>query len=224
MDKDLAFRLAQDIRIDVEQIIREWWETVILRDLFSSPMGNSLCFKGGTALRLAYGSPRFSEDLDFSMIKKFPFKMFEEEISIIKKRYTELDIRDVADKFYSYIAQYRIKEPWRPLALSVKIEISKRALDKNKRSYGLVNLKSPVSNIEALGNVMTVESIYKEKLEALKTRDQARDLFDIWYLDSILKNLYKPVKNKFEKKILIRDLRKYLPKNYWQVIDTLGGK
>ncbi|MCM8795356.1 MAG: nucleotidyl transferase AbiEii/AbiGii toxin family protein [Candidatus Omnitrophica bacterium] len=224
MDKDLAFKLAQDLKIDIEQIIREWWEMIILRDLFSSSIGSYLCLKGGTALRLAYGSPRFSEDLDFSVIKKFSFKLFEKEISIIEKRYTELGITDIADNSYTYIAQYRIKEFWRPLALSIKIEISKRTVDKKAKPYELVNLKSRVNNVEALGNVMRIESIYKEKLQALETRNEARDLFDIWYLSGVLNKPFSPVRNKFKKRILVRDLRKYLPKNYWKVIDILGGR
>lgn len=221
MDRGLAARLSQEIRIDIEQILREWWEIVILRDIFSSAIGDTLIFKGGTALRLAYGSPRFSEDLDFSRIKNFSFESFRNTISVIQKRYSELDIRDVSDKFYTYIAQYRIREPWRPLAFSVKIEVSKRIIKKNEVNYGLMNLTSQVSNIEALGNVMKPETIYKEKLQALTTRNAPRDLFDIWYLSNLFKKPYNPPKKKFEKKMLIRDLRKYLPKNYRKVIETL---
>lgn len=224
MDKDLAVRLSEEIKIDIEQILQEWWEMVILREIFSSPIGNSLIFKGGTALRLAYGSPRFSEDLDFSRINNFSFESFRDTISLIEKRYSELDIRDVSDKFYTYIAQYRIREVWRPLAFSVKIEVSKRTVKKNDAGYELLNLKSQVSNIEALGNVMRIEDIYKEKLRAIETRDAPRDLFDIWYLSNVFRKPYKSPKKKFEKRILVRNLRKYLPKTYWNVIETLGGE
>ncbi len=224
MDRDLANRLSEEVKIDVGQIVREWWEMVILRDLFSSPIGNSLVFKGGTALRLAYGSPRFSDDLDFSIIERIDFNAFKDVISLIEKRYPELDVKDVADKFYTYIAQYRIRELWRPLAFSVKIEVSKREIDKKEKIYELMNLKSQISNIEALGNVMKIENIYKEKLQAMETRNEPRDLFDIWYLCNIFRKPFVPPKNKFEKKELMQNLRKYLPKNYWKVIDTLEGR
>jgi predicted nucleotidyltransferase component of viral defense system len=221
MDKDLADRLSEYLKIDVEQILREWWEMILLRDLFASPMGGNLVFKGGTALRLAYGSPRFSEDLDFSTIKRVSFKIFKDTIVLIEKKYPELGIRDVADKFYTYIAQYRIKEPWRSRALSVKIEVSKREIGKKQKVYDLMNLKSEVSNVEALGNVMKIENVYKEKKQALKTRNAPRDLFDFWYLSNRLREPYNPPKNKFEKQILVMNLRKYLPKNYWKAIDAL---
>jgi predicted nucleotidyltransferase component of viral defense system len=159
--------------------------------------------------------------LDFSRIKDFPFTSFKAAISDIERKYSELDIRDVTDKFYTYIAQYRIKEPWRPIALSVKIEVSKRIIKKDEKIYELINLKSPVSNVEALGNVMRAENIYKEKMQAIETRDQPRDLFDLWYLSNLFKKPYNPPTDKFEKRVLVRDLRKYLPNNYWKVIDTL---
>ena len=86
MDKTLAARLSGEMKIDIEQIVREWWEVVLLRDIFSSPVGDKLFFKGGTALRLAYGSARFSDDLDFSLIKPFSFKSFKENLSYIQKK------------------------------------------------------------------------------------------------------------------------------------------
>lgn len=224
MDRHLVDSLSRYVGIDMGQILREWWEVIILRDLFASPIGGNIVFKGGTALRLAYGSPRFSDDLDFSMIKKIPFESFNKVILLIRKKYPELGIRDVADKFYTYIAQYTIKEPWRPLAFSVKIEISKRLIDKKEKVYDLVNLKSQVSNIEALGNVMKIENIYKEKMQAIKTRNEPRDLFDIWYLCNVFKKPFNPPKNKFDKKTLVMSLRKYLPRNYWKAIGALGGR
>lgn len=223
MDQYLANSLSKDIGIDVVQIIREWWEMIILRDLFDSPFGNYLVFKGGTALRLAYGSPRFSEDLDFSRIKDFSFESFEKVINDIEKKYEELKIRDCADKFYTFIAQYRVKESWRPMAFSVKIEMSKRIVDEKEKIYNLSMLRSKLSNIEVLGKVIKIDKAYKQKLDAVKTRNAARDVFDIWYLCNTLKIPYKPPKSKLDKKILVRDLRKYLPKKYWKVIDTLGG-
>lgn len=221
MEKELAVRFSEEIRIDAEQILREWWEIVILRDLLSSSIGNNLVFKGGTALRLVYNSPRFSDDLDFSIIKKFPFSSFKENIAAIQKRYSELEIKDVADKFYTYIAQYRIKEPWRPRALSVKIEVSKRDIIGDSARYAIAPIRSQVSNVEALGNVMTKERIYEEKIEALKTRNEPRDLFDFWFLSSVLQKPYEQPNVNFDKKTMVQNLRKYLPNNWWKILDTL---
>ena len=67
MEQSLAQQKSREHQIDLTQVIREYWEIIILKGLYDSPFGRKLIFKGGTALRLAYGSPRFSEDLDFSL-------------------------------------------------------------------------------------------------------------------------------------------------------------
>ena len=69
MEREIAENQAKKLKIDITQLVREFWETVILKGLFESPDGKYLIFKGGTALRLVYGSSRFSEDLDFSLMK-----------------------------------------------------------------------------------------------------------------------------------------------------------
>ena len=46
-------------------ILREYLQYKILQNIFDSMYGKSLCFLGGTALRIVHNSTRFSEDLDF---------------------------------------------------------------------------------------------------------------------------------------------------------------
>lgn len=48
-------------------IIREYAQHLFLSELYQLPGSEKLLFKGGTALRIIYNSPRFSEDLDFSL-------------------------------------------------------------------------------------------------------------------------------------------------------------
>lgn len=48
-------------------IVREYFQHIFLEELYKLPQAEKLLFKGGTALRIVYGSPRFSEDLDFSL-------------------------------------------------------------------------------------------------------------------------------------------------------------
>jgi len=47
-------------------VLREYFQHLFLDTLYREPETKNLLFKGGTALRIIYGSPRFSEDLDFS--------------------------------------------------------------------------------------------------------------------------------------------------------------
>ena len=61
-------KLARQFQTGVfPNIVREYFQHVFLGELYKLPEAEKLLFKGGTALRMIYGSPRFSEDLDFSL-------------------------------------------------------------------------------------------------------------------------------------------------------------
>lgn len=51
-------------------IMREYLQHLFLSYFYQQPQGSEIYFKGGTALRFVYQSPRFSEDLDFSTNKQ----------------------------------------------------------------------------------------------------------------------------------------------------------
>mgnify|MGYP001597635884 CR=1 FL=1 len=48
-----------------KNLLREYLQYKILEIIFASPQGLKMAFLGGTALRIIYEQPRFSEDLDF---------------------------------------------------------------------------------------------------------------------------------------------------------------
>ena len=48
-------------------VVREYTQHLFLSELYRLPGAERLLFKGGTALRIVYECPRFSEDLDFSL-------------------------------------------------------------------------------------------------------------------------------------------------------------
>lgn len=49
-------------------LMREYLQAMVLRSLHESEAFRPLAFVGGTALRFLHGLPRFSEDLDFSLV------------------------------------------------------------------------------------------------------------------------------------------------------------
>src|SRR3989339_2190763 len=99
-------RLAKQYQMSVfPNIIREYFEHVFLAKLYSLPGAEKLLFKGGTALRVVYGSPRFSEDLDFSLFgveqrlaKKFIEDIFVEVLSETSKADIHIEIDDKSDE------------------------------------------------------------------------------------------------------------------------------
>ena len=100
----------------------------------------------------------------------------------------------------------------------MKIEISKR--ETKDYQWELKLLSSPTTVIQVMGQVATLEQIYKDKLACLKGRAKPKDLFDVWYFSEKLKIPYKPMKWS-SKKESVRDLRKYLPMDFWPAIEGL---
>lgn len=219
MERIIAENLAKLLRIDITQIAREYWEILILKGLFDSPEGKHLIFKGGTALRLVYGSPRFSEDLDFSLTRDRLKGKFNILIKKIISPFPELKLTDLEEKYYTYLGEIKVTQDYLPLPFRINIEISKR----QQRGYKseLLIISSPVSTVQCLGRVATIEQLYKDKIVCLKERAKSKDVFDLWYLSQKLKRPYDPDSILIAKKELVRELRKYLTKDFWPIIDRL---
>jgi len=64
LDQILA-QYPEHLRGFRESILKEYLQFKILKSIFDSQYARKLAFLGGTALRIIYGSTRFSEDLDF---------------------------------------------------------------------------------------------------------------------------------------------------------------
>jgi predicted nucleotidyltransferase component of viral defense system len=219
MEQLIAEQKARELKIDKTQVVREYWELIVLKGLYESPFGRYLIFKGGTALRLTYGSPRFSEDLDFSLTKDVLKGKFSSLIKKIIAPFPELSLTDLEEKYYTYLAEIKVTQNYLPFPFRIKIEISKREIKDYQWELKLLN--SPATVIQVIGQVATLSQIYKDKLACLKGRAKPKDLFDLWYVSEIIKIPYTPQKYSLNKKELVRDLRKYLPSDFWPAIEGL---
>ena len=218
MEQAIADQKARELKIDRTHVVREYWELIILKGLYESPFGRYLIFKGGTALRLTYGSPRFSEDLDFSLTKDTLKGKFSSFIKKITSPFSELTQTDLEEEYYTYLAEIKVTQNYLSLPFRIKIEISKR--EAKNYQWELKLLSSPATVIQVMGQVATLEQICKDKLSCLKGRAKPKDLFDLWYVSEKLKIPYTP-KKWSSKKEWVRDLRKYLPKDFWPAIEGL---
>lgn len=221
MEQSLALEFAKKFQISTDRVLREEWELTVLDRLSRCSFSNILVLYGGTALRLAYSSVRFSDDLDFFILKRSDEKEFYSEIKKNFNNVPFLKISDLWSKYYTYLAEFKIKESWYNIPISIKVEISKRQIKNKTKNYELKLLSSPVTNIQVLFNVATIKKIYQDKIKAVKERNYPRDLFDLWFTCQKLNIPYNPQDAKLDKKILVRELRKYLPANFYPVIKEL---
>jgi len=221
MDIYTAKALADRLQTSIDAVVREEYEVLLLKELFESEFGAHFVFKGGTALRLAYGSPRVSEDLDFTAIGDFDVEKFIEFLQRVGKRYPQFVSLEAREKFYTVFALAKIKEDFLSRAFPVKIEISKRKGKLEKDSdYSEKVITSEATPLTVLARVASLEVILREKKDALKNRRAARDVFDYWFINQLLKKEVKPDFSGYDTQQAKGELHRLLPKPYWRLVDS----
>lgn len=221
MDEFIAESLSKKLRIAKEPIIREEYEMIFLQALLASKFHQKLIFKGGTALRLAYNSPRFSEDIDFSLLKTVDSREFVKVVEAASKQLPTVKIKELTEKHFTHFALLQIKEPYLRQAFSLKIEISKRPVKwKEGVDFVVQELRSQIAPLEAVGYVVTLERVFKDKKRMVKERNKARDLFDLWWLGQRLKRKMKIRLKDGQIKKAKSELNQFLPESMRLVVES----
>lgn len=170
--------------------MREYLQALVLRSLHESEAFRCLAFVGGTALRILHSLPRFSEDLDFSLVSGDRYAGMQ-WMSKVK--------RDLAlagfDAHVTWNERKTVHTGWIRLArllneaglsphpqekLSVRVEIDTRPPAGARCERRVVT-----SHVTALLQYYDLPSLMAGKLHAAITRDytKGRDWYDMmWYL------------------------------------------
>jgi len=214
--RNQAQTLSDKLKIDLYSVYREYVQLVVLNELFSLEKSNNLVFKGGTALRLIYASPRFSEDLDFNAnCKPKEVKLIVNELIGQVKQ----EIPNISLKYLASLAGLTAKL-YLPLEISaqdltVKIDFSfrEKISEFNKTT---VKTTLPVASF-ALIQTMKKKEILAKKVGATLTRTKARDIYDLWWLlntgtawdEKLIKKKLKRLGVEYEKKRLRQQISTY---------------
>lgn len=169
-------------------IAREYCQHLFLHAFYQNNEASLLCFKGGTALRLIYKSPRFSEDLDFEHTDKTPYDFNSNDIRLVERILTDTLVRiektNVAirlgeakttgggylTKLFFQLYNRRIE---------VLTEISLRGKDKFRGESTIITSDFfPNYSVVALPR----QNLIGGKLQALESRGKPRDFFDLYYI------------------------------------------
>lgn len=222
MNENQLNEFIKEFGIARDQILREEAEMEILAEFAKNKLSANLVFYGGTALRLVYGSPRFSEDIDLLVIKKTSFVEFKSFITELIKKHSNWTLKDIKDKHQTMFALININDEKLKHAFSIKIEAHKPE-DKPKVETELSLVKSPMSAAEPLLLVPTLKELKRLKELALEGRKKGRDIFDLWYIaQSLRENFSMPKKMpEYKKKEFENELKVFLPKKYYPVINQL---
>lgn len=179
--------LAKQYHMSVfPNMVREYFQHAFLERLYKLPMSEQLLFKGGTALRIIYGSPRFSEDLDFSLfgsargVKEVVETLFVKVLAEIERVGIRVEIGEKSDATsggYFGVATFNLFE-YPPIG--VEINVSAR----NGR-----DIRGEVDNVanDFVSTYTVIHLPQKELVEekifgALRERKKPRDYYDLYYL------------------------------------------
>lgn len=221
MNKQLAEQLSKRLKISTPQIVREEYELIVLNEIFSGSLADKLVFKGGTALRLAYDSPRFSDDLDFSLLKNVKTEDFINVCKEIATNNPNIELVEALKKFNTLFALFKVTDSSISQNFSIKIEVSTRKENlKKDKDYSLIVLKSSVSPVNLIANTFSLEKILSDKLSIEPKR--IRDIFDIWFIKQNLgdKDTKMDFTN-FNKNEVKRELNKLLPVSYRGLVEDV---
>lgn len=194
----------------------------ILAEFAKNKLSAKLVFYGGTALRLVYGSPRFSEDIDLLVMKKTNFAEFKKFVTDLIKKHGNWVSKDIKDKKQTMFALISINDEKLKHAFSVKIEAHKPER-KPKIETELALVKSPMSVAEPLLLVPTLKELQRLKEAALIGRKKGRDIFDLWYIAQLQRESFVLPKKmpEYKKREFENELKVFLPKKYYPVINQL---
>jgi len=167
-------------------IIREYFQHLFLSNLYRTEESQNVMFKGGTALKFIYGSPRFSEDLDFSVFNIEPYKvknfiedLFTKVLLEIERIGIKVDLGpkpgQTKEGYYGD-ASFKIYD-YPPVTVSINVS----ARDERQIAPEIETIPNdfvPTYNLYRLPQELLIE----EKIDALLERKKARDFYDIYYI------------------------------------------
>ncbi len=187
INQETVQKLKTQYQTSELNIIREYFQHLFLSYLYKLEGTENILFKGGTALRIVYGSPRFSEDLDFSVFniephnqEKFTEQLFTEVLVEIEKSGIHVDLGPkpgpTAEGYYGE-ATFKLYDY--PL-VRVEINVSSRNGRKVQGEVDSVaNDFVPTYNLYHLPQEFLVE----EKIfDALLKRKKPRDFYDLYFI------------------------------------------
>ena len=206
-------------------LIREYLQHRFLTYLYQKKDSVFLFFKGGTALRIVFQSPRFSEDLDFS-VSKFSFRKIENLLNDVlvdlERENLKVDISDAKETSGGYFFTSISK------IFDFNISLTLNLIVKKNVSGDMIFVNPELTPPYSV-QILRREDLLKEKLLAVLSRGKSRDFFDLYFifrtqnLRSSLtisveerKKLIKIIENLNKDKIK-KELTPLLPKSFYQV-------
>jgi hypothetical protein len=215
--------LAVKLQTTELNLRREYFQHLFLSYFYQQPATDQIYFKGGTALRIIYNSPRFSEDLDFSSVTR-DLSIIEEAIlstlTAISRENINVALSEATLTSGGYLAIVTFQA--NDESIAVQLEISLRKGEKRGEAMMITSDLIPAFMIIALER----DQLVYEKIQALLSRKKARDFYDLYFI--LRANLLPPERRAILTRALEvlkasninfeKELKEFLPRSQWVII------
>jgi predicted nucleotidyltransferase component of viral defense system len=202
---------------------REYVQHLFLSYFYQQPQASQIYFKGGTALRIIYKSPRFSEDLDFGStlheVNEIEKAVLDTLIDIHREG-IETEIIESTKTSGGYLAII----DFMPGSLTIRLRIE--ASFREKELTGEVETTFGDFVPPYTINGLSQEQIVLGKLHALIDRRKPRDFYDLYFL--LQKDMISPQQKQVLREVFDlvtktkinfrQELEQFLPNSHGQVI------
>jgi len=219
LDLTAIERLATRYQTTEVNVAREYCQHLFLSALYQQPAATAVLFKGGTALRIIYGSPRFSEDLDFSgfgVRQPAVEALIAEALGAVERVGLELEIEEAKATSGGYLGIIRARFLAYDVAMQVEVSLRARGAQRPETALIAGDFLPAYTLLH-----LPQEQLVREKVQALLTRGKARDFYDAYFL--LRKGLVPPrdrhllrqVSSRLRrlKPAMFQELRVFLPRS-----------
>ena len=180
IEKRQVQELAGNWQTTIDNVAREYFQQLFLSRLYQEKGSDGLLFKGGTALRIIWHSPRFSEDLDFTGVNitvKGIETLIEGARAKIEMEGIQTGIIESKSTSGGYLAIFQFET--NEYKSRIQIEVSLRPGKKGSGEAALIqsDLVVPYPLIH-----LKEEVLIAEKIQACLTRGKSRDFYDLYFI------------------------------------------
>lgn len=189
----LSFLQKTSVKFQTSElnVRREYVQHLLLGYLYQKPVSSDLYFKGGTALRILYRSPRFSEDLDFDTTvhkRQVWERAIEDALIDVSREGIEVEIEESKVTSGGYLGIVILSNIGDPIKIHLEISFRKGLIE--GETFTVENDFTAPYLVKSLTTAQLVDG----KMAALFQRQKARDFYDLYFL--LRANLLSPDQKK----------------------------